>query len=98
MSALRHEKRQVFDLPPLQIEMTQHEAEVKCCPHCKRVQTASFPVEAVASTGQYTAIGFIQNAEKKRWLRSNSFPVLQLWPYMMDGPLILYTTSATSTV
>ncbi len=41
---VRHkETRQVFDLPPLQIEVTQHEAEVKMCPHCQTIHTASFP-------------------------------------------------------
>jgi transposase len=50
--ALRHEKRQVFDLPPLQIEVTQHEAEVKICPYCQRLHTASFP-EKVKRPVQY---------------------------------------------
>lgn len=36
-------RRQVFDLPPAQIEATQHEREVKSCPHYHRVQQAEFP-------------------------------------------------------
>ncbi|MEB3752217.1 IS66 family transposase [Geobacillus icigianus] len=35
--------RQVFDLPPAAIEVTQHEREVKSCPHCQCVQQAPFP-------------------------------------------------------
>jgi transposase len=43
--ASRHEKRQVFDFPPLCIEVTQHEAEVKTCPSCRVRQKAAFPNE-----------------------------------------------------
>jgi transposase len=44
---LRHEKRQIFDLPPIHIEVTQHEAEVKACLQCRTNQVASFPAEAI---------------------------------------------------
>jgi transposase len=46
------EKRQVFDLPPIKIQVTEYQAERKVCPHCGRLLTAAFP-SGVSAPAQY---------------------------------------------
>ena len=38
-----YDKRQVFDIPPIAIETTEYQAEIKTCSHCHTVNKASFP-------------------------------------------------------
>jgi len=52
VDAVSVEKRQVFDIPPLQVEVTEHQAEVKICPTCGQSSKGMFPTD-VTHPAQY---------------------------------------------
>ena len=45
-SSLDYDRRQVFDIPPLDIEITEHRAHYKQCPCCAQRTQGAFPAEA----------------------------------------------------
>lgn len=45
-----YEARQVFDVPPIKIEITEHRAEQKICPCCQKLNTANFPSDVPQAT------------------------------------------------
>lgn len=69
----RLEKRQVFDIPPVQVEVTEHQAEVKACPHCHKEVKADFPIgvtQAVQYGNQLRAqVSYLNTYQLLPWQR-----------------------------
>ena len=45
VGSLKYERRQVYDIPPLQLKIEEHRSEIVCCPHCNTENRGNFPEE-----------------------------------------------------
>ncbi len=54
VATLDFERRQVYDIPPIEIMVTEHQSEIKSCPGCHTINKAVFP-EGVNQPVQYGA-------------------------------------------
>jgi len=52
MEVENYEIRQVFDIPPVSLIVTEHKSQIKTCPHCGKLNKAVFP-ESVKYPVQY---------------------------------------------
>ena len=74
VEANKVEKRQVFDIPPVQLQVEEHQAETKICPHCANYNKAAFPAD-VTQPVQYgkrlkAQVCYLNNYQLLPWQRT----------------------------
>jgi len=72
-----YDARQVFDLPPIKIEVTEHRRLKKTCLHCGRKNKATFPKgmdqEAQYGNGIKSLCVYLQNYQMLPYARCSEF-------------------------
>ena len=48
--SIKIEKRQLFDIPQIEIEVTEYQSHKVCCPHCQTMNQEKFPINVKATT------------------------------------------------
>ena len=74
VEAVKVEKRQIFDIPPVKLYVEEHQAETKVCPTCTECNKATFPAD-VTQPVQYgkriqAQICYLNNYQLLPWQRT----------------------------
>lgn len=67
VSAVGYDRRQVHELPPLHLQVIEHQVEVKCCPECAATSRGVFPADVTVpvqyGSGLRGLIVYLMNAQ-----------------------------------